>query len=150
MREAWDMYLNGMKLIPGEWLTVDKQNGYMEYQSELDENNRLVIECCYWNNADRRHKLVAVSNKLYNDGKPVPGQYTGIDFYLYDNATRKMKIVYPDELDIALDTPNGTQFVTHDLPRQGRTMIYTYQIPSGKNIVRRLTWNGSKFIISDK
>ena len=147
MRETWNMYLNGMKLIPGEWLTVDKQNGYVEYQSELDDHSRQVIEFCYWNNADRRHKLFAVSNKLYNDGKPELGQYTGINFYLYDNATRKMKIVFPDELNITLDAPDGTQFVTHDLPRQGRTMVYTYHISSGKDIVRRLTWDGSKFNI---
>ena len=144
LRQAWDFYKNGMKQMPGDDLIVDVQNGYVGYVSE-DETSRQVIECCYWNYADRRHKLVAITNDLFMDGKAVVGQFTGITFYKYDNATRQMKVVYDDELGINLEAPSGTEAASHALPRQGKTMIYNYQIPSDKNIVRRLTWNGSKF-----
>ena len=144
LRQAWDFYKNGMKQIPGDDLIVDVQNGYVGYVSE-DETSRQVIECCYWNYADRRHKLVAITNDLFMDGKAVVGQFTGITFYKYDNATRQMKVVYDDELGINLEAPSGTEAASHALPRQGKTIIYSYYTPSGK-VEKRLTWNGSKFV----
>ena len=110
-----------------------------------DETSRQVIECCYWNYADRRHKLVAITNDLFMDGKAVVGQFTGITFYKYDNATHQMKVVYDDELGINLEAPSGTEAASHALPRQGKTIVYTYHTPSGK-VEKRLTWNGSKFV----
>ena len=144
LRQAWDFYKNGMKQIPGDDLIVDVQNGYVGYVSE-DETSRQVIECCYWNYADRRHKLVAITNDLYMDGKAVVGQFTGITFYKYDNATRQMKVVFDDELGINLEAPSGTDATSHALPRQGKTIVYSYYTPSGK-VEKRLTWDGSKFI----
>ena len=144
LRQAWDFYKNGMKQIPGDDLIVDVQNGYVGYVSE-DETSRQVIECCYWNYADRRHKLVAITNDLFMDGKAVVGQFTGITFYKYDNATRQMKVVYDDELGINLEAPSGTDATSHALPRQGKTIVYSYYTPSGK-VEKRLTWNGSKFV----
>ena len=144
LRQAWDFYMNGMKQMPGDDLIVDVQNGYVGYVSE-DETSRQVIECCYWNYADRRHKLVAITNDLFMDGKAVVGQFTGITFYKYDNATRQMKVVYDDELGINLEAPSGTEAASHALPRQGKTIVYSYHTPSGK-VEKRLTWNGSKFV----
>ena len=144
LRQAWDFYKNGMKQMPGDDLIVDVQNGYVGYVSE-DETSRQVIECCYWNYADRRHKLVAITNDLYMDGKAVVGQFTGITFYKYDNATRQMKVVFDDELGINLEAPSGTDATSHALPRQGKTIVYSYYTPSGK-VEKRLTWDGSKFI----
>ena len=143
LRQAWDFFKNGMKQMPGDDLIVDTQNGYMGFVSE-DETSRQVIECCYWNYADKRHKLVAISNDLFMDGKAVAGQYTGITFYQYDNATRQMKLVYAQDLGIAFDAPPGSQASSHALPRQGKTLVYTYYTPAGK-IQKRLTWNGSMF-----
>ena len=152
MRKAWDFYKNGMKQMPGDDLIVDVQNGYVGYESTdtVDDNTyRLVIECCYWNYADKKHKLVALSNDLFMNGKAIAGQYTGITFYKYDNATRKMKVVYGDELGIGFEAPNGTEATSHALPRQGKTIVFSYYTPSGKRDFR-LTWNGSRFIITDK
>ena len=144
LKEAWGFYKNGMKQMPGEDLIVDTENGYVGY-TELSGNDRLVIECCYWNYGDKRHKLLAVTNDLAMNGKPVVGQFTGITFYKYDNATRQMNVVYGDEVGLALDTPDGTEVVTHALPRQGKTIVFTYHTSSGKKIEKRLTWNGTKF-----
>ena len=145
LRQAWDFFKNGMKQMPGDDLIVDTQNGYMGFVSE-DDDSRQVIECCYWNYADKRHKLVAISNDLFMNGKAVAGQYTGITFYQYDNASRQMKVVYGQDLGISFDAPPGTQASSHALPRQGKTLVYTYYTPAGK-IQKRLTWNGSKFDI---
>lgn len=152
MRKVWDFYKNGMKQMPGEDLIVDVQNGYVGYEStDTDDDNtyRLVIECCYWNYADKKHKLVALSNDLYMNGKAIAGQYTGITFYKYNNATRKMKVVYGDELNLGFEAPDGTEATSHALPRQGKTIVFSYYTPSGKRDFR-LTWNGSRFIITDK
>lgn len=149
LREAWGFYKNGMKQMPGDDLIVDVQNGYVGYVSvdtDDDNTNRQVIECCYWNYADKKHKLVAISNDWYMNGKPVVGQYTGITFYKYDNASHTMKVIYPDDIGgITLEAPQGTTATTHALPRQGKTMIYTYYIPLGK-IEKKLMWNGTHFV----
>jgi len=147
LREAWGFYKNGMKQMPGDDLIVDVQNGYVGYVSVEDDNSRQVIECCVWNYADKKHKLVAITNDLYMDGKPVVGQYTGITFYKYDNVTRRMKVVYADELGggVTLEEPQGTTVTTHALPRQGKTAVFTYYIPMGK-IQKKLMWNGSHFV----
>lgn len=148
MKDSWDLFLNGMKQIPGDEMTVDTQNGYMDYSSELTETMRLIIECCYWNYADKKHKLVALANNLYEDGKAIEGQYTGIQFYVYDNASHKMTPVSSSDLGLSFDNPPSTKAVSYTLPRQGKTILYTFHIPAGK-IEKRLTWNGSKFV-SDK
>ena len=143
MKQSWDMYRNGMKLIPGESFIVDVQNGYVGYVSE-DNESRQVIECCFWNYADKKHKLVAFSNDLFLDGRAEAGQYTGITFYIYDNAARTMKLAYAQDLGLEFDAPPGSYATSHALPRQGKTIVYTFHTPAGK-IQKRLTWNGSKF-----
>ena len=149
IRDAWEFYKNGMKLMPGEDLIVDVQNGYVGFEStdtDEAESNRQVIECCYWNYADKKHKLVAITNDFFQNGQAVEGQYTGIEFYKYDNATRLLQHIYGFEVGIELDPPSDCQATSHALPRQGKTMVYTYHTPSGK-IQKRLNWNGSKFVL---
>ena len=147
LRNSWEFFKNGMKQMPGDDLIVDVQNGYVGYESldsDDSQTRRQVIECCYWNYADKRHKLVALSNDLFLDGQAVVGQYTGVIFYKYDSASRKMKIVNDDELGISLEAPPGSHATSHALPRKGKTIVFNYHTPSGK-ISKSLTWNGSKF-----
>ena len=47
-------------------------------------------EMCYWNEADGKHKLFAYNTWLYENGVPAGGQYGGLIFYRYTNATKKM------------------------------------------------------------
>ena len=149
LREAWKIYKNGMKQMPGDDLIVDTQNGYVGYESIEDENMRQVIECCYWNYADKKHKLVALSIDDYMNDKPIVGQYTGLEFFIYDNASRTMKVAYAQDLGAAIDVPDGETVVSHSLPRTGKTITYTIHSAMGK-IQKRLTWNGSKFIPDSK
>lgn len=144
VRQSWDLYRNGMKQMPGDEIIVDVRNGYMGYESKDDES-RQVIECCYWNCADGKHKLLAVSNDYFQAGRPVMTEITGVIFYMYDNATRKLKIASEPELGLDLEIPPGCTGVTHELPRQGKTFVINSHMPSGK-IARRFTWNGSKFV----
>ena len=149
LREAWKFYKNGMKQMPGDDLTVDTQNGYVGYESLEDENSRQVIECCYWNYADKKHKLVALNNDYYMNGKPIVGQYTGLEFFIYDNASRTMKVAYAQDLGAEIDVPDGETIVSHSLPRTGKTITFTIHTAMGK-IQKRLIWNGSKFIPENK
>ncbi|MBE6258058.1 MAG: hypothetical protein E7103_08885 [Prevotella sp.] len=144
VQQSWDLYRNGMKQMPGDEIIVDVRNGYMGYESKDDES-RQVIECCYWNCADGKHKLLAVSNDYFQAGRPVMTEITGVIFYMYDNATRKLKIASEPELGLDLEIPPGCTGVTHELPRQGKTFVINIHLSSGK-IARRFTWNGSKFV----
>lgn len=148
MKLSWDLYCNGMKLMPGDDLIVDVQNGYVGYVSE-DEENRHVTECCYWNYADKKHKLVALTINLFQNGGAVETESTGITFYQYDNATHRMKLAYVQDLGLEFDAPPGSHATTHALPRQGKTIVYTFHTPSGR-IQKQMTWNGSKFMPASK
>jgi len=145
LKFAWGFYKEGMTLPPGESLTVDKDNGYMGYESLEEEKERMVIECCYWNFADKQHKLVALSNDVYTDGKAFMGQYSGVEFFIYDKDTQKLQPVYTGDYGAEIDTPENMTAVTHALPRTGKTIVFTIHTPSGKT-EKRLTWNGERFV----
>ena len=144
LRQAWKFYKNGMKQMPGDDLTVDVRNGYVGYES-TDDNSRQVIEICYWNYADKQQKLVAATNDDYLNGKPIVGQYTGLEFYLYDNAEHTMTWISAQDLGAEIDLPDGEAIVTHSLPRTGKTITFTIHTAMGQ-IQKRLTWNGTHFV----
>ena len=148
LKQSWELFLNGMNQIPGEYVTLDRSNGYACFES-VSEESKLVVEFCYWNYADKKHKLLAVTNDFYMEGAPVAGQYTGIDFYLYDNATHKMKPIYAPQLGIEFEAPAGADCAAHSLPRVGKTLSFIYYTKNGK-VTKRFTWNGSKFVSVDK
>ena len=135
---SWKLYKNGMKLMPGDSFIVDVQNGYIGYES-VNDDGRKVIECCYWNYADKRHKLLAINDGYFRGEQPVMTESTGITFYKYDNATRKMNLTYEAELGLEISLPSGTTGVTYELPRQGKTMTVNCYTASGKK-AGRYTW----------
>lgn len=147
LNDAWHRYKKGVKQLAGRELTVDAPNGFVGYEDTDNYGNdtwRQVIEVCYWNYADKKHKLVAISIDSYRNGHPEAGQYDGVTFYRFDNATRKMHLVYEEELGLTIEPPANTRGISHELPRHGKTIVYNYYTPSGK-IAKRLTWNGSRF-----
>lgn len=148
LKEAWRVNKNGQTQRQGVNLAVDVQNGFVGFESKDSYENdswRQVIEVCYWNYADKKHKLVAISNDMYRNGQAEAGQYSGVTFYLFDNATRKIQLAYDQDLGIDFDAPPGTHATSHELPRQGKTIVYNFHTSSGK-FSKRLTWNGSKFV----
>ena len=79
----------GQQLEKNKTLTIDLKNGFLVYE-EKDDYYLYRIEMCYWNEADGKHKLFACSRWSFENGKAILGQYDGLSFYRYDNATKKM------------------------------------------------------------
>ena len=146
LKDAWELYREGMKLMPGEELIVDTQYNYVGYDSEESDTERMVIECRAFDYADGHHTLVALSNDYFVNDKAIMGQYTGLEFFVYDTDTRKMQPVYDGDIGIDIDFPTDVSGISHKLPRAGQTIVYILHTSSGKLIEKSLTWNGSVFI----
>ncbi|MBR5673981.1 MAG: hypothetical protein IKW97_06230 [Muribaculaceae bacterium] len=139
---AWERYQKGIPLEEGQTLTVDEKNGYVVYEtrSEYESTENVVrMEMCYWNETDGKHKLFAYSVWCFTNGKPSLGQFDGITFYRYDNATKKMSYCDPPGFDVKyFDT-------SYALPRTGKDIIVTTWDENGNKEEKALKWNGKKF-----
>ena len=94
---------------------------------------------CYWNEADGKHKLFACSRWSFENGKAVLGQYDGLSFYRYDNATKKMARCNTPGFDVEyLDK-------AYALPRTGKDITVTTWDKNGKKTQKTLKWNGHGF-----
>ena len=95
---------------------------------------------CFWNMADKKHKLFAYCVELSENGKRTsPGQYDGLNFYRYDNTTKKMSAY---DAGIEVDYFN----ISYALPRTGKDIIVTQWSENGKEKWQKtLKWNGSRF-----
>ena len=94
---------------------------------------------CYWNEADGKHKLIAYNVWCFSDGKPSLGQFDGLSFLRYDNATKTMRFC---------DTPGfEVQYMdaSYDLPRTGKDIIFNQWDKNGKKTQKTLKWNGHGF-----
>ena len=88
LQEALDRYRTGLKQKKGFTITVDKKAGYILVESKQDGFTS-KWEMCYWNMADKKHKLFAVCIELSENGRRSgPGQFDDLRFFCYDNATR--------------------------------------------------------------
>lgn len=112
--DAWNHYLNNEQQEPGNELIVDKKNGYVnltsEYSYDADDNHfdqKSICEMCYWNCADGKHKLFAVSCIGMSNGRYYEGQIEGVMFYLYDNAQHTIWYVNDEKL-LGVDVTTGT------------------------------------------
>ena len=138
MQKAMARQANGQPLKKGATLTIDQRNGYLLYEEKTGEHvNR--VEMCYWNEADGKHKLFACNRWTFKNGKPVMGQFDGIDFCRYDNATKKME---------ECDTPGfEVEYMNtaYSLPRMGKDITVTTWDDNGKKTQTTLKWNGHGF-----
>ena len=129
-------------IAEGDKITVDQKNGYAVYESR-DGEDLLMVEMCYWNEADQKHKLFAYNVKCYDGGRYSPGQFDGLTFYRYDNATKKMTLCEAPGFEVAHGTEDGA-WVSYDLPRSGKDIIYTEWKGNAKK-QKTLKWNGRRF-----
>ena len=143
VKQAWIQHREGLPLDEEDKLTIDEKNGYVLYEWTSEEN-KLKIEMCYWNEADRMHKLFAYNVASFIDGRCEAGQYDGLDFYRYDNAKKIMTYC---------EDRRGTEAVykydvrqSYNLPRKGKDITVTLWYDSGKK-VKTLKWNGKKFTL---
>ena len=90
LRQALERYRKGQSQPEGYTVTVDQKAGYILVESRHD-GFISKWEMCYWNMSDKKHKLFAYCVELSENGKRTsPGQYDGLNFYRYDNATKTM------------------------------------------------------------
>ncbi len=143
MKSSWQLRQKGKRLPAGKKFVVDSRNGYIRYDAKFTATQRMYVEFCYWNLADGKHKLLARNSVCMDGGNPIDTEYTGIDFYLYTNATKKLTYAYNSDLGIEMDAPeDGT--IVYALPRSGKDILCTVHSPKVKKQVI-LKWNGSKF-----
>lgn len=138
--DALERYRRGEAQDEYATLLVDERNGFIRYEWRYPDDNVLsVIEMCYWNEADGKHKLFVCSRWFYKNGKPLLGQYDGMIFYRYTNATKSMAMCEAPGFEVQYyDT-------TYSLPRSGKDIIMTKWDQDGRATEHILHWNGHRF-----
>ena len=143
LKQAWIRNRDGLPQEEGVTLSIDRKNGFVLYESQQDES-LVRIELCYWNEADKKHKLVAYNVACFMDGKYEPSQYDGLRFFRYDNASRSMEGWYEDTgFEVEYMTDDGA-FVSYALPRTGKDIVMTTWYPDGPK-QKTLKWGGRRF-----
>ena len=95
-RDALRHYLRHEPQEKGADMLVDKKNGYMCYTMNwgmvYDDtpNSKECVEMCYWNCADGKHKIMAMSCRSMSEGKYIENEFSGISMYIYDNETHML------------------------------------------------------------
>ena len=138
VRDAMERYRRGASQPKNITFTVDKLNGYALYESKQDET-LVRVDMCYWNEADGKHKLFADNRWSFQKGKPILGQYDGLSFFRYDNATKKMAGCNTPGFDVEYFDKS------YALPRTGKDIIVTTWHENGKKTQKTLKWTGSGF-----
>ncbi|MBR6963185.1 MAG: hypothetical protein IKH86_06065 [Prevotella sp.] len=143
IKQAWIRHRKGLAPEQGK-LTVDEKNGYVLYEIR-DGEHLLIWEMCYWNEADGKHKLFAYNVALYTNGKYTAGQYDGITFYRYNNATKTMTPTSDVGIEEAYPTEMGAS-TSFTLPRTGKDLVVTWTwSDTGKVKKHTMKWNGRRF-----
>ncbi len=126
---------------------LDKNRGYMRYERKWDEGDYSVAEMCYWNCADRQHKLIAQSIATYDENSMyVCSQYDGYMFSLYDNQKKTMnQAILPDIISGDYSDLEDMATVVFSLPRTGKDIVVNHYTPSGVK-QEKLLWDGNKFV----
>ena len=139
LRQSLECYRTGEAQPEGFTITVDRKAGYILVQSKHD-GYASKWEMCYWNMDDKKHKLFAMCVELSENGKRMnPGQYDGLTFYRYNNATKQMK---PADMGIDVQYFN----ISYALPRVGKDIIVTHWSENGREKWQTaLKWNGHGF-----
>lgn len=139
---AFRLYLDGKSQDEGERFTVDEKNGYISYEwtEEGHANFTGKMEMCYWNESDGKHKLFVYNNLAsIIDSKPLLTESSDIQFYRYNNATKKM---------VPCDAPGFEvtySDTSYSMPRVGKDITVTKWNDNGTKTQTTLKWNGRRF-----
>lgn len=128
----------GRPLDENVTLTIDTKNGFLVYEQKY-EDYVSRIEMCYWNESDGKHKLFADNNWYYQNGKPILGQFGGLNFLRYNNSTKRMSYIDAPGFDVEYSNKS------YALPRTGKDIIVTTWHEDGKKTQKTLKWNGHGF-----
>ena len=143
VKQAWIQHRKGLPQSEDMTLTIDQKNGYAVLESRQGEHLGRW-EMCYWNEADGKHKLFAYNVVWFQNGKYSPGQYDGIIFYRYNNATKIMTPCDDTGVDIVYRSEDNV-LGSYALPRVGKDIIVTLWYDNGKTKKKTLKWNGRRF-----
>ena len=143
VKQAWIQHRKGLPQSEDMTLTIDQKNGYAVLESRQGEHLGRW-EMCYWNEADGKHKLFAYNVAWFQNGKYSPGQYDGIIFYRYNNATKIMTPCDDTGVDIVYRSEDNV-LGSYALPRVGKDIIVTLWYDNGKTKKKTLKWNGRRF-----
>lgn len=139
VKNALYNYRNGIPQNEYVTFLVDEKNGYISCVHEND-GYCIRVEMCFWNEADKKHKLFAYSLWAFENGKPLLGQYDGITFCRYTNATKRMQIIDGAGFDVEyFDT-------CYKLPQKGKDIIVSKWHDDGTVTPKTLKWNGRRFV----
>lgn len=139
----WKLYQQKKALNGKGKITLDIQNGYMRYDTFYPEKTDTVfMEMCYWNCADAKHKLVCCNTVWPNDGDYGWAEYIGARFYLYDNAKKNLRTIFPEDIGALYDGDGLSVFF---LPRKGKD-IKVSAAGGGDRWDEVLEWDGYQFI----
>ena len=142
LENAMKRQSKGLALEEGEMLNIDSiKEGYILWEQaggeDLDYIFRLEVFC--WNELDGEHILIAFNNLAsYTEGRPSITEMSGIDFFRYDNTTKRMVRCDPPGFEIKYDG-------IYELPRIGKDIIYTKWNDDGTTEQKVLRWNGREF-----
>ena len=142
VKQAWIRHREGKALDAGETLSIDQKNGFVLYEMK-DGANLLRIEMCYWNESDGKHKLFAFGVYCFQNGRYSPGQYDGLTFFRYDNATKTMTRCDDTGFEVAY-SENGA-WVSYDLPRTGKNITVNHWYDDGRKTQKTLKFDGRRF-----
>ena len=148
IRDAWERYCKGVKQYEGATFKLDSKNGFAVYEYKYSEDTceyLTRIEMCLWNEADGKHKLFAYSYMFYRNGQYYPGQYDGLTFMRYNNATKSMKHHSNAGVEAVYKAKPHSVECSFDLPRSGKDIIVIFWDENGKKTEKTLKWNGSGF-----
>lgn len=142
IKQAWIRHRQGRPQEENVTLNIDNKNGFVLYENRRG-SELLRIEMCYWNEADKQHKLFAYNVSCFSNGEYAPGQFDGLTFYRYDNASKEMVWWGDTGFDAVVGTEDGAS-ISYDLPRTGKDITVTYWYDLSKE-QKTLKWNGRRF-----
>jgi hypothetical protein len=148
IRNAWERHRKKQKQHEGVTFTLDVRNGFAVYEYKYLEGAcefMTRVEMCFWNEADGKHRIFAYNHGFYRDGKYYPGQYDGLTFMRYDNATKTMKYHSDPGIQAVYDSKSPSVECSFALPRSGKDIIVTFWKENGQKTQKTLKWNGHGF-----
>lgn len=138
---GWEKYMKTGKTPKQDTYNVDKRNGFVSIVSRYPDEGRVNnYEFCYWNCADGKHKLVALSNYGEEEGRLMMTETMGLELYRYDNDTQLLTYIGMAEEAFG-SKPVESGFVAYQLPRSGKDITFR-SIDGDRGTVR---WNGNGF-----